>query len=51
MKIWMIPMKGKGHEVTARNRAKEDDIDIAFPLTTDPWDNMLLIDEDEEQET
>lgn len=46
----MIPAKGKGHEVTARNRAKGDDIDIAFPLTTDPWDNALLIEEDEEQE-
>ena len=51
MKIWMIPMKGKGHEVTARNLALEDDIDIARPLTTDEWDNMLLMEEDEEQET
>lgn len=50
MKIWMIPMKGKGHEVTAQNLALADDIDIARPLTTDEWDNMLLIEEDEEQE-
>lgn len=48
MKIWMIPLKGKGHEATARNLAKGEDIDIARPLTTDEWDNMLLI-EDEEQ--
>jgi len=41
-------MKGKGHGVTARNRALEDEIDIAFPLTTDPWDNALLIEEDGE---
>ena len=47
MKLWMIPMKGKGHEVTARNLALEEDIDIARGLTTDPWDNMLLIEEDE----
>lgn len=47
----MIPMKGKGHEVTAHNLALDDDIDIARPLTTDPWDNALLIEEDEEQET
>lgn len=46
----MIPMKGKGHEVTARNLALEEDIDISRPLTTDEWDNMLLIEEDEEQE-
>jgi hypothetical protein len=50
MKIWMIPMKGKGHEVTAKNLALQEDIDIARPLTTDEWDNMLLIEEDEEQE-
>ena len=43
-------MKGKGHEVTARNLALEDDINISRPLTTDEWDNMLLIEEDEEQE-
>ena len=40
-------MKGKGHEVTARNLALEEHIDIARGLTTDPWDNMLLIEEDE----
>lgn len=43
-------MKGKGFEVTAHNLALEEDIDIARPLTTDPWDNALLIEEDEEQE-
>ena len=50
MKIWMIPMKGKGHEVTARNRALGEPDELARTLTTDEWDNMLLI-EDEEQET
>ncbi len=38
----MIPMKGKGHEVTARNRAKDEPVAISYPLTTDPWDNALL---------
>lgn len=52
MKIWMIPMKGKGHEVTAKNRALGEPDELARPLTTDEWDNMLLIEEDdEEQET
>ena len=50
MKIWMIPMKGKGHEVTARNRALGEPDELARPLTTDEWDNMLLI-EYEKQET
>lgn len=50
MKIWMIPAKGKGHDTTARNIALGDPDDIARPLTTDPWDNALLIEEDEEQE-
>lgn len=43
----MIPMKGKGHEVTAVNLAIEDEPEVARPLTTDPWDNALLIEEDE----
>ena len=40
-------MKGKGHEVTARNIASGEDDDIARPLTTDPWDNAILIEEDD----
>ena len=43
-------MKGKGHEVTARNIAIGEPMELARPLTTDEWDNVLLI-EDEEQET
>ena len=50
MKIWMIPTKGKGCKVTARNIAKDEESDLARPLTTDDWDNALLIEEDEEQE-
>lgn len=50
MKIWMIPAKGKGWEVTARNIANDEPSDIARPLATDDWDNALLIEEDEEQE-
>ena len=42
MKIWIIPMKGKGHEVTARNIASGEPDDLARPLTTDEWDNMML---------
>lgn len=45
MKIWMIPTKGKGHEVTARNRALGEPDGLARPLTTDPWDNALLYEE------
>lgn len=41
-------MKGKGHEVTARNLAMENDVDICRPLTTDPWDNALLIEDEED---
>ena len=40
-------MKGKGHEVTARNIMMGEPIELARPLTTDEWDNMLY----EEQET
>lgn len=46
-KYLMIPMKGKGHEQTAKNRKSEDETEIAYPLTTDPWDNALLIVEDD----
>lgn len=38
----MIPMKGKGHEVTARNIAKGEPHKLSRPLTTDEWDNVLL---------
>lgn len=44
----MIPMKGKGWEVTARNIASGDPAGLSRPLTTDDWDNALLY---EEQET
>ena len=43
MRIWMVPMKGKGYEVTARNIAIGDPSDLSRPLTTGPWDNALLI--------
>lgn len=39
----MIPMKGKGHLVTAINLASGEDLDISRPLTTDPWDNALML--------
>ena len=38
----MLPMKGKGHEVTARNIALGDAHEESRPLTTDPWDNAIL---------
>ena len=41
-------MKGKGHEVTARNIALGDVMELSRPLTTDEWDNALFY---EEQET
>ena len=43
----MIPMKGKGHEVTALNLAVDSEPDVSRPLTTDPWDNSLLTENDE----
>lgn len=43
-------MKGKGHEVTAKNLAANEPDGLARPLTTDPLDNAILIEEDEEQE-
>lgn len=42
MKTWIIPMKGKGHKVTARNIALGEPMELARPLTTDEWDNVLL---------
>lgn len=36
-------MKGKGHEVTARNIAKGEPHELSRPLTTDEWYNALLI--------
>ena len=44
----MIPTKGKGCDVTARNIATGHESDLARPLTTDDQDNALLY---EEQET
>ena len=38
----MIPTKGKGCEVTARNIATDSPTELARPLTTDPWDNAIL---------
>lgn len=43
-------MKGKGHKVTARNRANGEPDELARPLTTDEWDNILLIEEDDEEQ-
>lgn len=42
----MIPMKGKGHQTTARNILLDEPSDLSRPLMTDVWDNMLY-----EQET
>ena len=51
MKLMMIPMKGKGHEVTARNIMLEEPLEESRPLTTDPWDNAILtIDEEQEND-
>lgn len=47
MKIWMIPRKGKGHEVTARNLALGEPIDLSRPLTTNAWDNAILYEKQE----
>jgi len=41
-------MKGKGHDVTARNIALGDAHSEARPLTTDPWDNAILTEDDDE---
>lgn len=47
MKMWIIPMKGKGHEVTARNIALGEPMELARPLTTDEMDNVLMYEEQE----
>ena len=36
-------MKGKGYKVTARNLAKSEAVELCRPLTTDPWDNALMM--------
>lgn len=36
-------MKGKGHKVTASNLASDTEMHIGRPLTTDPWDNAVLV--------
>ena len=38
-------MKGKGYEVTARNIALGEPMELARPLTTDDMDNVLLYEE------
>ena len=43
-------MKGKGHEVTARNIASGEPDELARPLTTDEWDNMMLTENGDELE-
>ena len=44
----MIPAKGKGHIVTARNIARCESDELSRPLTTDGWDNALLIEDGED---
>lgn len=39
-------MKGKGHEVTARNIAVGEPSEDCRPLTTDPSDNVMLIEDE-----
>lgn len=46
----MIPMKGKGWDITARNIASGAPIDLSRPLTTDDWDNVILYEEQEANE-
>ena len=36
-------MKGKGYMVTARNLAASEEANVCRPLTTDPWDNALMM--------
>lgn len=43
----MIPHKGKGYDVTARNIALGEPTELSRPLTTDDWDNALLIHEEQ----
>lgn len=40
-------MKGKGFEVTARNIVNGEPMELARPLTTDEWDNMLMYEKQE----
>ena len=49
VRIWIVPMKGKGHEVTARNIVRNDPMDESRPLTTDPKDNMMVYEEDSDK--
>lgn len=49
MRIWIVPMKGKGHEVTARNIVRDDPMDESRPLTTDPKDNVMVYEEDSDK--
>ena len=44
----MLPMKGKGYEVTARNITKGEPHELSRPLTTDEWDNAILIEDGED---
>lgn len=46
MNIWIVPMKGKGHEVTARNIVLDEPIEDCRPLTTDPKDNVMVYEDD-----
>lgn len=39
-------MKGKGHEVTARNIVLDEPMEDCRPLTTDPMDNVMVYEED-----
>ena len=50
MRIWTIPMKGKGCEVTARGIVLGEASDMCRPLTTDPMDNVL-VSENEDKDT
>lgn len=43
LKYRMIPTKGKGWMVTAANIAVGEPEELSRPLTTDPWDNAMLI--------
>ena len=46
LRIWIVPMKGKGHEVTARNIVMSEGLEDSRPLTTDPMDNVMVYEED-----
>lgn len=49
MMLKIIPMKGKGHKVTARNLARGEEPEACRPLTTDPWDNAILNEYEEQK--